>query len=110
MLPRLQSTSLTTFFSTLTGLAPDTASWLLLIIFAYIIFMIIFIPIHRSILRAKKKVVESLTREYDNLRYLIAQAQKKSQTATTHLGIKILFDVKNADYLHQHDMILQEIQ
>jgi hypothetical protein len=53
---------------------------------------------------------ETITREYDTLRYLLAQAQKKQPNATTHSGIKILFDTHHPDYPHHYDMIKTEIQ
>lgn len=110
MFSRLTTSFLATIISTTTGLSLIAASNLLLIIFIYIIVLIVGILIHRWVVRSRKKIIQSLTREYDMLRYLVAQAQKNQPNAPTHSGIKIIFDTPHPDYLHHYDIIQKEIQ
>ncbi|MCX6822504.1 MAG: hypothetical protein NTX91_00715 [candidate division SR1 bacterium] len=97
-------------FTNVTGLTPETALLVLWIILGYIIFLLIFIPLHKSLLRVLKKKKEKLTREYDTLRYLVAKAQKQNTMTTEFRGIKVLFDTTHPDYFHHHAEIKSEIK
>ena len=97
-------------FVNITGLTPQVAMIVLLVIIWYIVLLIIFVPIHKSLVRLLHKKKEKLTREYDTLRYLVAKAQKQSTPTTESRWIKILFDATHPDYLHHHAEIKQEIK
>ncbi len=97
-------------FTSVTGLTAENAMIVLRIIFWYIIILIIFIPLHKSLVRLLHKKKERLTWEIDTLRYLVAKAQQKSEKTTENKGIKILFDLPKPDYFHHLVEIKQEIK
>ncbi len=111
-LTRLQTTGawLMHIFANITGLSDEVAKVVLIIIGIYLIVLIVFIPLHKSLRKALLKRTIALTLDYDTLRYLVAKAQQKSTTTSQEKGITILFDQTPKNYLAHHAEIKQEIQ
>ena len=111
-LTRLQTTGawLMHIFANITGLSDEVAKIVLIIIGIYLIVLIVFIPLHKSLRKALLKRTIALTLDYDTLRYLVAKAQQKSTTPSQDKGITIMFDQTPKNYLAHHAEIKQEIQ
>ena len=97
-------------FANITGLSDEVAKVVLIIIGIYLIVLIVFIPLHKSLRKALLKRTIALTLDYDTLRYLVAKVQKNSTSTSQDKGITMLFDQTPKNYLAHHAEIKQEIQ
>jgi uncharacterized membrane protein len=88
----------------------------------------ILIKIHRKLFKKKSEAQKACTFEYDNIIYLIAQEEYKTNSDPLVLGpaqrgkggrseaeggftpIHALFDTKHKNYLQNHDLILNAIR
>ena len=114
-------------FSRITWMSYEASQILLLVIICYIVGLRILIKIHRKLFRRKINAQKECTLEYDNILYLIAQEEYKTNSVLTwdqressaagqregwkgFSPIHELFNAKHKDYLQHHTLIIDSIR
>ncbi len=91
------------------GRAKPDAEIVLLAILWYIVIIVLFVIIHRRILRKHKRLHENIVLLYDTIRYQIAKTQAKNPSIQNNTWIKIVMDSAHQNYLAKAQEIQEEI-
>jgi len=106
-------------FSRITGLSNEMSQLVLLIIICYVIGIYILIKIHRKLFKRKINAQKACTLEYDNILYLIAQEEYKTNSIPVDKGglggictspIHELMSAHHQNYLQNHTLIIDAIR
>lgn len=97
-------------FSRITWWSYDFSGVFLLVLVCYVAWLIVLVVIHRFLLRRKIKWQKACVREYDNIIYLIAQAEYKIQAPSSSSPLQQLFASKHKNYLANHQVIVDAIR
>ena len=96
-------------FVNITGLSPELAEIVLLVILGYIVLILLLISIHRKLLKKQKKIQENLVLLYDTIRYQVAKAQYGNPTIQDTKGVNVAIEAEHKNYPANHEAIKQEI-
>lgn len=115
-------------FSRMTGLSYEMSQIVLIVIICYLVWIYILVKIHRKLFKRKINAQKACVFEYDNILYLIAQEEQKTNSVPletkgnpAQLGkgglggictspIHELMNAKHKNYLQNHQLIIDAIR
>jgi len=96
-------------FVNITGLSPELAEIVLIVILGYVLLIVLLISIHRKLLKKHMKIYKDLVLMYDTIRYHVAHTQYGNPSIQESKGIKVMIDAEHKNYLANSEAIKQEI-
>lgn len=99
-----------------TGWTEQQLTWTLIVVGAYLLLFLIFMPLHRFLKRKKIRLQQELVAQVDEMLFLTAKAQhlanidKKALGGDPHLALmRSIFTKGNCDYIQSATLILENI-